>query len=198
MAKKPLPKPTAPIKAAKAAKIVTPIKAAPVAAKAPVAPKPAPAEIVTARIAPPVTAAKTPFATATDFTKSTTTETLETKMEKITATTEEFVSFGQANIEAFVKSSQIWTAGVQDMQKTFAATAQAQMDATMSTLKAMSGVKSVKEALELQSTMARSSVESLVAETGKLTDASMKLAEQAIAPITARVTVAMEKFSKAA
>ena len=119
-------------------------------------------------------------------------------MEKITATTEELVTFGQANVEALVKSSQIWAAGVQDLQKTFAATAQAQMDAAMSTLKALSGVKSVKEAFDLQSTLARSSVETVVAETGKLTDASMKLAEQAIAPITARVTVAMEKFARAA
>ena len=122
----------------------------------------------------------------------------ETKMEKITQTTEELVSFSQANVEAMVKSSQIWAAGVQDIGKTFAATAQAQMDATMATLKAFTSVKSFKDAIELQTTLARSSVESVVAETGKLTDASMKLAEQTFAPITARVSVAMEKFGKAA
>jgi hypothetical protein len=38
----------------------------------------------------------------------------------------------------------------------------------------------------------------VIAETGKLTDASMKLAEQALAPITARVTLATEKFSRTA
>jgi phasin family protein len=123
---------------------------------------------------------------------------LETKMEKITQTTEELVSFSQANVEAIVKSSQIWAAGVQDIGKTFAATAQAQMDATMATLKAFTGVKSFKDAIELQTNLARSSVGAVVAETGKLTDASMKLAEQTFAPITARVNVAMEKFSKAA
>ena len=119
-------------------------------------------------------------------------------MEKITQTTEQLVSFSQANVEAMVKSSQIWAAGVQDIGKTFAATAQAQMDATMATLKAFTSVKSFKDAIELQTTLARSSVESVVAETGKLTDASMKLAEQTFAPITARVNVAMEKFGKAA
>ena len=123
---------------------------------------------------------------------------METKMEKITQTTEELVSFSQANVEAIVKSSQIWAAGVSDIGKTFAATAQAQIDATMATLKAITGVKSFKDAVELQTTLTRSSVESAVAETGKLTDASMKLAEQAFAPITARVNVALAKFSKAA
>jgi hypothetical protein len=37
-----------------------------------------------------------------------------------------------------------------------------------------------------------------MSETGKLTDASMKLAEQTFAPITARVTLAVEKFGRAA
>ena len=162
------------------------------------------AEVATPKApAPAVAAAIVADAAAPDQSTSAFADTIipsfqESPMEKITATTEELVTFGQANVEALVKSSQIWAAGVQDLQKTFAATAQAQMDAAMSTLKALSGVKSVKEAFDLQSTLARSSVETVVAETGKLTDASMKLAEQAIAPITARVTVAMEKFARAA
>jgi hypothetical protein len=37
-----------------------------------------------------------------------------------------------------------------------------------------------------------------VAQSTKLTEASLKLTEQAMAPITARVTVAVQAFSKAA
>ena len=113
-------------------------------------------------------------------------------------TAEEFVSFSQGNIEAVMKSGQIWAAGFQDLSKSFAATAQAQLDHTVSTWKALAGVKSIKEAIDLQSNLARSSMETVVAETGKLTDASMKLAEQTFAPITARVTLAVEKFGRAA
>jgi phasin family protein len=118
-------------------------------------------------------------------------------MDKAIKTAEEFVSFGQGNVEALMKSSQIWVAGVQDLSKHFAATAQTQFDETMSTFKALSSVKSLKEAMELQSKLAHASVEKAVAETGKLTDASLKLAEQALAPITARVTLAVEKFGRA-
>ena len=46
--------------------------------------------------------------------------------------------------------------------------------------------------------MARASMETAMAETGKLTDASVKLTEQALAPITARVTLAVEKFGRVA
>ena len=118
-------------------------------------------------------------------------------MEKAMKTAEEFVAFGQGNVEAFMKSSQIWAAGVQDLSKQVAATAQANFDETMSTFKAMSAIKSLKDAFELQAGLARSTMEKTMAESGRLTDASLKLTEQAMAPITARVTLAVEKFGKA-
>jgi phasin family protein len=113
-------------------------------------------------------------------------------------TAEEFVSFGQGNVEAFVKSGQIWAAGVQDLTKQVAATAQASFEESMSTFKALSSVKSLKDAMDLQASFARSALEKTMTETGKLTDASFKLTEQALAPITARMTVAVEKFAKSA
>jgi len=123
---------------------------------------------------------------------------VKANMEKAMKTAEEFMSFGQGNVEAVLKSGQIWAEGVQEFGKTFAATAQAQLEQTMNTWKALAGVKSLKEAMELQTNLARNSVETVVTESGKLTDASMKLAEQALAPITARVTLAVEKFGRTA
>lgn len=119
-------------------------------------------------------------------------------VEKTMKTAEEMMAFSQGNVEAFMKSSQIWAAGVQDLSKQMAATAQASMDEAMSTFKALSGVKSMKDALDLQASLARSALEKSLAESGRLTDASFKLTEQALAPITARVTLAVEKFAKSA
>jgi phasin family protein len=119
-------------------------------------------------------------------------------VEKAMKTAEELVAFNQANIEAVVKSSQIWVTGVQDLSKHMAAAAQASLDEGMSAFKALTGVKSLKDAFELQSSFTRAALEKSMAESGKLTDASFRLTEQALAPITARVTVAVEKFAKAA
>lgn len=149
----------------------------------------------------------TPIAQAADATSSGSAVTNEitelrteakSTMENAIKSTEEIVSFGQGNVEAILKSSQIWATGVQDLGKHFAATAQAQLDETMATVKALSSVKSLKEAMELQSTLAKTAMEKMLAETGKLTDASVKLAEQTMAPITARVTLATEKFGRTA
>ena len=117
-------------------------------------------------------------------------------MDKAIKTTEELVAFGQGNVEAFVKSSQILATGIQDLSKRFAATEQASIDEAVSNFKALSGVKSIKEVVDLQTTVAKSNVEKAIAESGKLTDASFKLAELAFAPLTQRFTLAAEKFTK--
>jgi phasin family protein len=122
---------------------------------------------------------------------------VKANMEKAMRTAEEFMSFGQGNVEAVMRSGRIWAEGMQDLGKSFAATAQAQFDQTMSTFKALTGVKSLKEAIDLQATLARSSVETAVNETSRFTDASLKLAEQAFAPISQRMTLAAEKFGRA-
>lgn len=117
-------------------------------------------------------------------------------VEKAMKTAEEFVAFGQGNLEAMMKSGQIWASGVQDLSKQVAATAQASFEETLSTFKAMASVKSLKDAIDLQTSFARSTMEKAVSESGRLTDASFKLTEQALAPITARVTLAVETFGK--
>lgn len=119
-------------------------------------------------------------------------------VEKAIKTTEELVAFGQGNIEAFVKSSQILATGLQDLSKQFAATAQASLDEAVSTFKALSGVKSLKEAVDLQTAVAKSNLEKALSESGRITDASLKLAEQAFAPLSQRFQLATEKFTKAA
>ncbi len=119
-------------------------------------------------------------------------------MQKAMRTAEDFVAFSQGNLEALVKSGQIWASGMQDISKQVAATAQASLEQTFSTFRALTGVKSLRDAMELQSNLARSAIEQTMAESGRLTDASMKLAEQAWAPLTARMSLAVEKYARAA
>jgi phasin family protein len=119
-------------------------------------------------------------------------------MEKMMKSAEEFLAFGQGNVEALVKSGQIWAAGMQDLSKQMAANAQSAMDETVSAFKALTGVKSLKDALDLQATLTRSTMEKAVTGSGQFADASFKLAEQTLAPLTARFQVAAQKLGTAA
>ncbi len=105
---------------------------------------------------------------------------------------EQFVSFGQANLEALMKSGQIWSAGIQDLTARLAANAQTSFEETLSAMRAMTGVKTLRDAVELQAGFAKSAVEKTMSETGRITESSMRLAEQAAAPITARVSAAVD------
>jgi phasin family protein len=155
------------------------------------------AEVATEGFTETVTALKNGMSGAAAGYEKTQAE-IKSRMETAMKTVEEVVSFSQGNVEAAIKSGQIWADGMQDLSKSLAATAQAQLDQTMATWKALSTVKSLKDVFDLQSNLARSSMDSFVTETGKLTDASLKLTEQALAPLTARFTLAAEKFRRVA
>lgn len=113
-------------------------------------------------------------------------------------TAEQIVSFNQGNLEALVKSGQIVATGLQDLSKQMAATAQATMDEALNTFRAMTGVRSVREIVDLQASLARSTVEKTLTQTGQVAETSLKLAEQAMAPLASRVSVAVQSFGKTA
>jgi len=119
-------------------------------------------------------------------------------VEKAMKTAEELLAFNQGNFEAVVKSGKIWSTGMQDITQQVVASAQASFDETLATCRAMAAVKSLKEAVDLQTSLARSAMEKAVSETGRLTDASVKLTEQTLAPLTQRFALAMEKFARTA
>lgn len=113
-------------------------------------------------------------------------------------TAEQLVTFGQGNVEAMVKSGQIVATGMQELAKQMTATTQASLDEMMNTFRAFTTVRSFKEAVDLQASLARSTMEKALAGTGQVAETSFKVAEQAMAPITGRVSLAVETFGKAA
>ena len=112
-------------------------------------------------------------------------------------TAEQLVTFGQGNVEALVKSSQIFANGLQDISKLMAASAQTTIDDAMSAFRAMTSVRSLKDATDLQATLTRSAVEKALTQSSQVAETSFKVAEQALAPISGRLSVAMQSFGKA-
>jgi hypothetical protein len=129
--------------------------------------------------------------------------TMEKGMEQVTKTAEGFfkaaeeaAEFGRGNIEAVTKSAQLFAVGFQDIGKQVFAVTQALADHALESAKALAAVKSLKEAADIQAAFAKASLERSMSETAKLQEATFKLAETAYAPITARMTLAAEKFGK--
>lgn len=125
---------------------------------------------------------------------------MEKGMEQMTRTAEgafkaaeEFAEFSRGNAEIMATVAQTWFTGSQDLSRQAFALVQGLADHALEGARALSGVKSLKEAAEIQATYARGALDRVMTETAKLQENSLKLAEQVSAPIAARAKVAMEK-----
>ncbi len=109
---------------------------------------------------------------------------------------EEFAEFSRGNAEILTNVAQTWFTGSQDLTRQAFAMVQALTDHALEGARALSGVKSLKEAAEVQATYARGALDRVMTETAKLQENSFKLAEQVSAPVAARVKVAMDKAAR--
>jgi phasin family protein len=109
---------------------------------------------------------------------------------------EEAAEFSRGNVEAVAKAAQAYVVGVQDLGRQSFALFQGLTDQALENAKALSSVKSLKEAAELQATFARNAMERTFSESAKLQEAALKLAETSFAPISARMTMAVEKMTR--
>ena len=109
---------------------------------------------------------------------------------------EDMATFGKENVDALVQSGTIVAKGAEDLGKEVVAFAQASFDKQVATGKAVLSAKSIREIVDLQNDYIKSSVDAFVAESTKLHEMSVQVANAAFAPLGARMNAAVEKFSK--
>ena len=172
-------------------------------AKAPVrkAPK-APAS----RTASPVSKLKDKIMTTdtTDFTATVKNATADVQArakaayDKLQAYAGEATDLAKGNVEAIVESGKILGAGVQDLARGEVEAAKGAFETVTADLKAMVAVKNPAELFKLQGEIARRNFDAAVARASRNAEVSMKLVNEAFAPISSRMSVVAEKISKAA
>ena len=118
--------------------------------------------------------------------------------EKSTEVATEAAEFAKGNVEAIVESSKIFAAGAQTLGKTYVEEAKSAYETMTADVKELAAVKSPTELFQLQGKIARRNFDMFVATSSKNTEAFLKLANDAFAPLTGRVEVATEKLAKVA
>jgi phasin family protein len=119
-------------------------------------------------------------------------------LEKSTEVATEVTEFAKGNVEAIVESSKIFAAGAQSLGKTYVEEAKSAYETLTADVKEIAAVKSPTELFQLQGKIARRNFDAFVATSSKNTEAFLKLANEAFAPLTGRVEVATEKLAKVA
>jgi phasin family protein len=111
---------------------------------------------------------------------------------------DQFATFAQANYDAMSKSFGIMTKGFENASKAWFTYSQSSVDASVDFSKKVLGAKSVNEVVDLQNDFAKTSFDTFVSESTKISEMSVKTANEAIEPIKARVDETVETLSKVA
>jgi len=111
---------------------------------------------------------------------------------------EEFSKFSKENLDAAVAATTIAAKGYENLGKAWMTLMQESMEQGAQTAKALLGAKTLREAVDLQTDYAKTSFDKLVAEGTKMSEIGLKVANEALEPISARVNVAVEKLLKPA
>ncbi len=106
--------------------------------------------------------------------------------------------FGKDNVEAMFRASSIAAKGMEAFSRAVFAFAQAQVESQMGATKAILGCTSLRQVVDVQTNLAKTSFDTVVAEGSKFSEMATKVANEAFEPIQARVNVAVEKFMKPA
>ena len=109
---------------------------------------------------------------------------------------EKLADAGRGNMEAFVAATSIAAQGFGDVNQAWFAFAKRAFERNGVAAEAIFAVKNSADAAELQADWARSAFDNYVSESSKITEMAVKTANDAIAPIRARVDGVVETFAE--
>lgn len=122
----------------------------------------------------------------------------KTAMEKSTAVFADAGEFTKGNVEALVESGKVLAAGLQDLGKVYVEDAKTGFETMTADVKELAAVKSPADFFKLQGEILRRNFDTAMATGSKRSEALVKLANEAFAPVQNRVSIAIEKVKQAA
>ncbi|MGF1502295.1 MAG: phasin family protein [Paracoccaceae bacterium] len=119
---------------------------------------------------------------------------IEQGVEKMTASIEDFSTFGQQNMEALVTSSKRAAKAAEEINAQLAAFTKRSLEDGMAAAKDMTTSKSVTELMEKQMAFAKNSFDGFFAEMGKLQEIAASATKETMDPLTERLNATTELF----
>ena len=117
----------------------------------------------------------------------------KTAFEKSTKIVEQLADLTRGNVEAIVASSKVAAKGVEILGQDAAEYSRKSFEDASAAFKSFAEVKSATDFFKLQGDFARSAFDAAVAESARLSETVMKLANDVAEPINSRYAVAAER-----
>ncbi|MBP7243420.1 phasin family protein [Amaricoccus sp.] len=119
---------------------------------------------------------------------------LTEQFEKFSKGFEGFTAFGQENVDAIVKSSELAAKAAEGIGSEIAAYSKKAFEDGVAAAQDFAAAKTVSELFEKQTAFAQSAFEGFVAQSTKMNEIIVAATKDVTAPLGARVTAASEKF----
>ena len=142
------------------------------------------------------TAAETAKATAERF-AATGNQAFKENVEKSLAAFADINSYSKRNMEAMVASVTAATKGAETLGAQAMAYSKKSVEDQVAAAKSLSSAKSLQEAVELQTTYAKSFLDSYLAELNRWSDTVSGSVRESMRPINERVSAVVEQFQTA-
>ena len=115
-------------------------------------------------------------------------------VEKSLAAMNELNTHSKQNLEAIVASATASAKGAEALGAQALAFSKAVFDTQVSAAKSLAGAKSVQEVVELQTSFAKTALETYMAEFAQMSDTVSASVKESMKPLNERVTATVEKF----
>ena len=123
-------------------------------------------------------------------------EHVEKANQAMIKTAEEMQKLSKENLEACLQASTIIAKGMQELGREWTAYLQESMERSAAATKALMAARTMQEIVSLQSDWMKASLDKLIAEATKLSEQTVKVTNEAMEPINARLSVAAEKINE--
>ncbi len=148
-------------------------------------------------LAAPAIIADTPITTT-----AVTVETSKEQFKKMSDTqfkaADEIAAFGKANVEAFLQAGSVFFHGVEQLTRSMVGITQSHVESGLSTAKALISAKTLTEFTDLQNAYAKSTFDSALSEATQLSEIAIRMTNEAMEPLSARISATIEQVSKPA
>lgn len=127
-------------------------------------------------------------------------KTMETMMTQNKTQYDKFAndaaSASKESVEAFLKSTNIWVKGTEDLIKTCMSLAQENASKNSEALKTLMGCKTLNELTEVQNKLAQENFDGFMSSATKLSELTVKLTTEALEPINDQVSKSIKKATE--
>lgn len=118
-------------------------------------------------------------------------------MEKTLAAINEANTYSRQNLEAVIASATAAAKGAETLSAQAAAFAKASVENQVAAAKSLASAKSVQEVVELQTTFARTALETYLAELNRWGETVTASVKDSVQPLNERVTATVERIQAA-